>query len=368
MGSFGLFFASVPDPRAGNAQHDLSELLFIAFCAVLCGAESCQDMADFGVAREASLRRFLLLRHGIPSHDTFSRVFRLLDPAAFEASFRRFMAAFAERLSGEVGTAGQIVALDGKSLSCAFEAGARTTPLHLVTAWGAESRLVLAQHEAPGRNEVKGALELVAMLDLDGATVTADALHGNRKMAAAIRARNGHYVLALKANRGPLYHATKALLDAAAVPAFDGEPEKTHGRLETRRVIVSPVPEDWAERFKFAGLTAVARIDASRSIGTKQQTTTRYFMLSRWLEADRVQAIVRAHWGIENCQHWILDVVFDEDHARARKDNAAQNLALLRRLVLNLLQTVHDKFSIRRRIKRAAWDESYFFSLLGHMR
>jgi predicted transposase YbfD/YdcC len=367
MGSFGLFFASVPDPRASNSQHVLSELLFIAFAAVLCGAQCCQDMADFGVAREASLRNFLQLEHGVPSHDTFSRVFRLLDPLAFEASFRRFMAAFAAKLNGQVGTAGQVVALDGKSLSCAFEAGARTTPFHLVTAWGAENRLVFGQRPAPGRNEVEGALQLVATLDLDGAIVTADALHGNRKMAAAIRAREGDYVLALKGNRGPLYHATKALLEGAPVLAH-GEPETTHGRVETRQAVVLPVPEDWAKRFEFEDLAAVARIDTIRRCGATEERQSRYFVLSRMLPADRVQSIVRAHWGIENRQHWVLDVIFDEDHARARKDNAAHNLALLRRLVLNLLQSVNDKFSIRRRIKRAAWDETYFFSLLGHMR
>ncbi len=135
MQALGLFFASVPEPRARNARHDLSELLFIAFAAVLCGAESCEDMAEFGCAKEAVLRQVLRLRHGIPSHDTFSRVFRLLDPVPFAAAFRRFTAAFAAHLSGQVGTAGQCVALDGKSLAGAFESGAKATPLHLVTAW-----------------------------------------------------------------------------------------------------------------------------------------------------------------------------------------------------------------------------------------
>ena len=133
---FGSFFAGIPDPRAPNARHDLCEVLLISFAAVLCGAEGCQDMADFGEAEEPSLRKFLRLRHGIPSHDTFSRIFRLLDPVAFEAAFRQFMAAFAAQLSGVVGMAGQVIAIDGKSLSGAFEAGARSTPLHLVTAWG----------------------------------------------------------------------------------------------------------------------------------------------------------------------------------------------------------------------------------------
>jgi len=204
MQALGVFFAGVPDPRASNAWHDLSELLFVAFAAVLCGAESCEDMAEFGRAKEAVLRQVLRLRHGIPSHDTFSRVFRLLDPAAFEAAFRKFTAAFAAHLSGQVGTAGQHIALDGKSLTGAFESGERATPLHLVTAWAVDQRLVLAQRHAPGRSEVTAALDVVALLDLQATTVTADALHASRKMATAIRQRGGDYALALKGNRGPL--------------------------------------------------------------------------------------------------------------------------------------------------------------------
>jgi predicted transposase YbfD/YdcC len=358
----GSFFAEVPDPRAVNARHDFCELLFISFAAVLCGAESCQDMAEFGQAKEQTLRKFLELRHGIPSHDTFSRVFRLLDPEAFGAAFRTFMAAFATRLGSKSG----IIAIDGKALSGAYETGAQTSPFHLVTAWGAENRLVLAQCAAPGRNEVEGALQLVAMLDLEGTTVTADALHGNRKMAKAIRDRDGDYVLAVKANRGPLYKATEELL-AAAMPT---KPllEAAHGRTELRRAAVRVVPKSWAERYAFDGLTAVARIDSVRRLNGNEETQTRYFLLSKRLSPKKLLGIARAHWGIENRQHWILDVVFDEDRARSRKGNAAENLALLRRLALNLLQTDGYKASIRRKVKRAGWEEAYLFGLLAQMR
>jgi predicted transposase YbfD/YdcC len=364
---FGSFFASVPDPRAPNARHDLCEVLIISFAAVLCGAESCQDMADFGEAKEQSLRKFLRLRHGIPSHDTFSRIFRALDPEAFEAAFLKFMAAFAARLSGVVGVAGQVIAIDGKSLSGAFEAGARATPLHLVTAWGCENRLVLGQCRAPGRSETKGALALVAMLDLEGATVTADALHGNRKMAKAIRERDGHYVLALKGNRGPLYHETVKLFDNVAAEITDG-PQLGHGRIETRQAAVLAVPDGWDQKFKFHALTAVARVDAVRRLADTEERQSRYFVLSRMLSATDVLTTVRAHWGIENRQHWVLDVVLNEDRARSRKDNAAQNIALLRRLALNLLRSDGLKASIRRKIKRAAWVEEYLFNLLAQMR
>ncbi len=203
MGNLGLFFASVPDPRAGNARHDLSELLFIAFAAMMCGAESCVDMAEFGAAKADLLRSVLSLEHGVPSHDTFGRLFRLLDPDRFEMAFRRFMERFAAALSGQVGTAGQVVAIDGKSLRGAVDAARRTQPLHLVTAWAAEQRLDLGVQRAPWRSEVTAAREIIALLDLTDTTVTADALHGSRATAMAIRARQGHYALAIKGNAAP---------------------------------------------------------------------------------------------------------------------------------------------------------------------
>lgn len=367
MESLETTFSGLPDPRAGNARHELVDVLVIAFAATLCGAETCCDMALFGRAKEPLLRSLLRLRHGIPSHDTFSRVFRLLDPEAFEAVFRRFTAAFAERLGGTVGLAGQVVAVDGKSLAGAFEAGAQATPFHLVTAWATEQRLVLAQRRAPGRSETTAALELVALLDLLGATVTADALHGTRRMAAAIRARGGDYALAIKGNRGPLHRAMRELLERADPAASAVTSETAHGRHEERRAVVLPVPPDWPERFGFEDLTAAARVDSVRRLRTKEQRQSRYFALSRALPSREVLRVVRAHWTIENGQHWLLDVVMDEDRARARKDNAAANLAILRRLALNLLRTDPDRASVRAKIKKAGWHDPYLLGLLGQM-
>lgn len=367
MERLGLLFAAVCDPRAANARHDLSELLFIAVAALLCGAESCEDMADFGCAREPALRRVLRLEHGIPSHDTFSRVFRLLDPDPFEAAFRRFAEAFAADLSGQAGTAGQTLALDGKSLCGAFEAGARATPLHLVTAWATEQRLVLAQRRAPGRSEVTAALELVGLLDLHATTVTADALHASRRMARAIRESGGDYVLAVKGNRGPLYRHSVALLAEAAPDAVQADARPSHGRLECRRATVRRVPHDWPERFGFAGLAAVARVDLLRHAPQPEPVRSRYFLLSQTLPPEALLRAVRAHWSIENRQHWVLDVVFREDAQRSRKGNAAQNIALLRRLALNILRADTTTASIRRKIKRAGWNEAYLFQLLSHM-
>jgi predicted transposase YbfD/YdcC len=361
---FEVGFVEVPDPRAANARHDLVEILFIALAATLCGAETCTDMAQFAESKQGVLRRFLRLEHGPPSHDTFSRVFRLLDPDRFEAAFRQFMAAFAQSLKATE----TVVAIDGKSLRGAFERGAKATPLHLVSAWAADQRLVLGQRQARGRGEVKAALELVALLRLHGCIVTADALHGHRAKAEAIRAQGGDYVLAIKGNRGPLFHTVRALLDddkatTATITA------NAHGRFEQRCAHVVVAPPDLAARHGFAGLLAIARVDSRRRLPDQpEEHLSRYFLLSAPLTPEAVLRTVRAHWTIENTLHWTLDVVLDEDRARSRKDSAGHNLALLRRLALNILQHDPHRAPIRRKIKRAGWDDAYLLTLLGQMR
>jgi predicted transposase YbfD/YdcC len=223
----------LPDPRAANARHDLLEVLVIALAAVLCGAAACSDMADFGRAKEDLLRRFLRLENGIPSHDTFSWVFRLLKRPAFEAAFRRFMAAFA-RANGLTLTG--VVALDGKALRSAFERGQSESPLHLVNVWAVEARMALAQHKAPGRNETAGALEVLELLSLEGCIVTTDALHCHRAMATTILERGGDYVLAIKGNRGPLFAAVLRQLARSGKRSTAEQLEpSTHGRREQRR-------------------------------------------------------------------------------------------------------------------------------------
>lgn len=365
-----VLFEDVEDPRASNVRHSLPNVLFISFAAILCGAESCVDMADFGRSKEGLLRDILDLPHGTPSHNTFSRVLNLLSPGSFEACFHRFMAGFAAALREERGTpAGeQIIALDGKSLRGAVEAGKRCTPLHLVTAWSTEQGLVLSQRHAANRSEVTAARDIIALMDLTGCTVTADALHGSRRTAAAIREQKGDYVLAIKGNRGPLHRSTQALL-AQPDPQTAARTAKTaHGRHEERCAWVTPVPEDWASAYKFPDLAAMARIDSLRRSNGQEERQSRYFALSRIMPADKLLQTVRAYWTIENSQHWVLDVAFNEDGIHTRNNNAAQNIALLRRLALNILKTDPYKASIRRKIKRAAWEDTYLAQLLAHMR
>ena len=361
MEKFESIFRDVPDPRADNARHDLVDVLVIALAAVLCGAEGCADMAEFGCAKENLLRRFLRLEHGIPSHDTFSRVFRLLDPKAFEPVFRRFMAEFAEELRG-------VVAVDGKALRGAFERGRKTTPLQLVNVWAAEARLAIAQRLAPKRNEVAAALEVLQLLSLEGCIVTADALHCHAAMARGILDCGGEYALALKENQSALFADAQALLETTAEPAQTEQLTTGHDRDERRQAVVVPAAA-LARKHDFPGIAAVARIALRRRItGADEEHLTRYFLLSTSLSPARVLAVTRAHWGIENQLHWVLDVVFDEDRARNRKDNGPENLAIMRKLALNILRSHPSTASIRRKIKRAGWDDTFLLSMLTQMR
>lgn len=364
MERFRECFSDVPDPRAANSQHDLVEMLFIGLAAVLCGAEGCTDMADFGRAKEGFLRTILRLEHGIPSHDTFSRVFRLLDPTAFEGAFRGFMAAFGRAVAIK-----GVVAIDGKAVRGAFERGRKTTPLHLVNVWAAEARLALAQRTAPGRNEVAGALEVMRLLSLEGCIVTADALHCHGAMARTILERGADYALALKENQSALWAEAVHRIDGAARrDEAELEQPVSHGRYERRHVVVVRAAT-LARDHDFPGIRAVARLTSHRHVdGKETEVVVRHFLLSRAFSAKRVLEIVRAHWTIENQLHWVLDVVFDEDRARNRKDHGPENISILRKLALNLLRSHPDKASVRRKVKRAGWDDAFLLSIIAHMR
>lgn len=358
METFAACFSAMEDPRARNARHDLLELVFVALAAVLCGAEDCTDMAAFARAKLDFLRQVVKLEHGPPSHDTFSRVFRRLAPEPFEAAFAQFTAAFAGALKG-------VVAIDGKALRGAYERGCRASPLHLVNVWAAEARLVIGQRLAPGRNEVLGAQQALALLGLEGCIVTADALHCRADTAQTILDTGADYALALKANQPTLLAKAQALL-AAADPTNEAVqgPAKAHDRIEGRAALVVP-----AKDMDFPGLAAVARVETHcKRAGAPEPVIVRFFLLSTLLSPERLLQVAQTHWTIENQLHWVLDVALLEDASRSRKDNAPQNLALIRKLALNTLRQHPDKGSIKTKIKRAAWDETFLLSLLGHMR
>jgi len=362
LDKFAECFSDLVDPRKKQARHDLTEMMFIALLATLCGATTCCDIALFGQSKEALLRTMLVLEHGIPSHDTFSRVFRIIDPNSFEKVFRRFTKAFATatKIKG-------VVALDGKALRRAYKRGQSHMPPVMVTAWSSMTRMALANVRAPGNNEAAGALQLIELLQLKGCVVTADALHCHRGMAKAIVERGGDYVLAVKDNQPGLMRDAKAAISAAERKRAKRATTKevSHGRKEARTAIVAPV-KDMAEKHDFPGLKAVARITSKRG---SDKTVQRYFLLSQCYKPAELLRIVREHWGIENVLHWTLDVVLDEDQTRSRKDHAPANLAVLRRLALNIARAHPDtKTSLRGKLKRAAWDDKFLVDMLLNMR
>jgi len=367
MRKFRRVFRKVPDPRAPNAVHSLLDIFVIALAAVLCGASGPTDMALFGRSKKKLLQQFLPLEHGIPSHDTFGRVFQALEPEAFEQAFRRFMAAFAKangiKLTG-------VVAVDGKAVRGAYERGKSATPLQMVNVFAAEARLALASRKAAGRNEAKGALEVLCMLSLEGCIVTGDALHCNRPFAKTVLKRGGHFVLALKQNQGKLFEAAERRFARAGKRSVVKRVEpSTHDRHESRRATVIRDTYIGAAN-AFPGVVALGRITSRRRLRGRcaDKPVARYYLLSRYFPAKRLLQIVRSHWGIENQLHWVLDVVFDEDSSRTRKDNAPENLAILRRAAINLVRSHPERSSMRQKVKRAGWDDAFLLDLISHMR
>jgi predicted transposase YbfD/YdcC len=358
VGEFSSCFGEMEDPRAGNSRYDLLEVIFIALTAVLCGAEDCTDMAIFAQAKLDVLREVMKLEHGAPSHDTFSRVFRMLKPEPFEAAFAKFTAKFSGALKG-------VVAIDGKAVRGAYQRGCKTCPLHLVNVWAAEARLVIGQRLAPNRNEVVGAQQALALLSLEGCIVTADALHCRADTAQIILEAGGDYALAVKANQPTLLAQAQAAVERAdrAGEAIQ-QPAKAHDRMEARAAIVVPVVDG-----NFPGLAAVGRVETRcKRAGAPEPAIVRYFLLSKILTAQRMLEVARTHWTIENQLHWVLDVALGEDAARSRADHGPQNLALIRKLALNIVRQHPEKASIKGKRKRAGWNDAFLLSLLAHMR
>jgi predicted transposase YbfD/YdcC len=362
LDQFAAFWEGLEDPRTGNAGlHDFHELLMIALCAVLCGGQGAVDMALFAKAKEPFLRGFLKLENGVPSHDTFSRLFRQLDSAQFQASFQRFMAGFSKQCQG-------VVAIDGKVLRRSFDRASGKSPLHMVSAWGCEQRLVLAQIAADAKsNEITAVPELLKMLSLKGAIVTADALNCQRVIAQQIVDQGGDYALALKGNQGTLHDDVSTYLDDPASKTTTVEPtvDADHGRIETRTATVSTDIGWLQEDHRWPGLTAIGKVVRIRETAAKTTTETAYYLLSSALSPDRLNEVVRSHWAVENQLHWRLDVVMNEDQDRTRLGNGPNNLAVLRHMALNVMQKDAPKGSLRGKFKRAGWDDAYLSSLIA---
>lgn len=358
-------FADLPDPRRDtrNKLHDLTDILVIATAAVIGGAESWEAIAEYGRTKAAFFGRYLRLQNGIPSPDTFERVFAKLDPAAFAAAFGSWMAAACES-TGLVP-----IAIDGKSARAA-KRGTATGCLHVVTAWAAENRLVLgAAAVRDGSNEVAAIPELLRTLDLAGAIVTIDAAGCQVENARIIRERKGHYLLAVKDNQPRLRAAVEAVIDRACEADFEGarydghaSVEDGHGRHEERYVSVVLAPEGlppgWPD------VAAVVQVNREREVGGERTVTSHYYLSSHAGTAAEFAGWARGHWGIENGLHWVLDVVFREDRSRIRAKHAGANLALIRRVAVSLLRRAPGKGSgVTKRLK-AGWDDNYLLQIM----
>jgi predicted transposase YbfD/YdcC len=365
-------FHDLEDPRVSPAtRHQLVDIVAIALCAVICGADTWVEIEAFGNAKRAWLETFLALPHGIPSHDTFGRVFAALDPAQFERGFRSWVAAVAAL------TAGALVAIDGKTLRRSHDRSQGKEALVLVSAWAEENRLTLGQVAvAPGSNEIPAIPLLLQTLALEGCIVTVDAAGCQTAIAAQIASQNADYVLALKDNQATLHEAVAFRFAAGQADGGAGSDhdyqrsvEKNHGRLEVRQVWTVEDPALIAyldPHGAWPKLRSVAKVVAERRVGADVSREARYYLSSLPGHAAAMGAAVRGHWGIENRLHWVLDIAFREDESRVRQGYADQNLAILRRLALNLLrQETTAKMGTKAKRLKAGWDDAYLLKLLA---
>src|SRR5215210_3074788 len=363
-------FDGLVDPRATRrCDHRLIDILVVAVCAVIACAESWEDIALYGRSKQAWLETFLALPNGIPSHDTFRRVFMLLDPDAFEACFARW----AQSLMGKVER--EVVAIDGKTVRRSGSRRHDHGPLHLVSAWASDQGLALGQREVDGKsNEIAAIPELLDVLRLDGCIVTLDAMGCQKDIAARIRAKGADYLLVLKANHGRAFEAAREHFERTCFgrgsggrPVFDAFDE-SHGRLVRRRAFVSSAIRELESLHEWPDLRTVLAVETIRGVtGTgKVEAEIRYFLTSCGDDPAVLVQAIRRHWSIENALHWVLDVTFREDDSRVRDRTAARNLALLRRIALNLVAGDRSsRTSLRGRRKKAAWNDDYMLRIIA---
>ncbi len=363
-------FSELKDPRRYNKWHPLHDIIVIAICAAICGADDWVAVEDFGKAKQSWFEEFLELPHGIPSHDTFGDVFKVLDPEQFQKCFIQWVQAVNEVSEG------QVIPIDGKQLRRSHDKTLGKNAIHMVSAWAAENHVVLGQIKVDDKsNEITAIPQLLDLLEISGCIVTIDAMGCQRKIAKKIvKEKKADYVLALKGNQSGLFEDVKSLFERAQEMEFENceyhkTEERGHGRIEVRECWTLSVPEYLADIRSLEdwwGLRTIIMVKSKRVVNHKISEESRYYISSLSGNAKQALRAVRGHWGVENRVHWVLDIAFREDECRIRKGNGAQNFAVLRHIALNLLkQEKTAKCGTKNKRLKAGWDENYLLKVLS---
>ena len=360
-------FAELPDPRVvERTSHSLVDILFLTLCAVICGMDDWESIEVWGEVRLDWLRQFVPLENGIPSHDTIARVFAALDSKQFQASFLRWMSSLCPSLEG------QIVAIDGKTARGSHDRSIGKRAIHMVSAFVCGHGITLGQWKTEEKsNEITAIPELIEVLDLKGATVTLDAMGCQKDVAQAIVDKEAHYVLGLKGNQGTLSQRVKDFFDQTQWRNYEDfsnwgvrSQESGHGRIDTRRYVALPC-DDWEGIEAWAGLKSVVMIESIRQTDNSVSSEKRYYISSLEPDSKKLAHAIRSHWEVENRLHWCLDVTFGEDANRTRKDNAPENLNIMRKITMNILRLSPIKRSIVKKRLRAALNNDYLAEIMG---
>lgn len=364
------WFELLPDPRINRTkQHSLQDIIIIAICAIICGADSWVAISLFGECKREWFKTFLSLPNGIPSHDTFGRVFSAIDPKLFGELFIKWVSAVRDKTRGEV------IAIDGKTLRRSFNRGGKRAAIHMVSAWATKNHMVLGQLKTEDKsNEITAIPKLLNILSMEGCLVTIDAMGCQKKIAKKIIDRGGAYILAVKGNQETLhadiqsYFATAVEAEkSSAMPIRDfAQVEKGHGRTEGRRYVLSAIPKELRGQKEWVGLRSIGMVESIRCVHDKITVDRRYYISSlpsKWIR--KFASAVRNHWGIENSLHWVLDVAFHEDQCRIREGYAAENMATLRHIAVNLLKQEHSlKVGVHNKRLNAGWDNDYLLKII----